>query len=309
MKVLLTSTSFQDTPGEHQKVLYNQGYHVDTLRGPLRSSELIPIISKYDGIICGDDEINEEVIKEGSFAKLKIISKYGVGLDKIDLISAKKYGIPVTNCIGANHIAVSEHVFGLILSFYKNICSENNITKQGKWDRLIGNEIYGKKIGIIGLGRIGKEVSIRAKSFGLNVFAYDIKIDKKFVEDHDIKVINSLSEICQVSDILTLHLTLSIENKNIISKKLIKKYFNKGMILVNTSRGELVDIDGIIWGLEEKIIGAYLTDVLDIEPMPSNYPLTKFDNVIITPHIGSRTYESVERQGLMAVNNLISNLH
>ena len=227
MKVLLTSTSFQDTPGDHQIVLNNQGYDVDTLRGPLKSEELIPIISKYDGIICGDDDINEEVIKKGSMAKLKIISKYGVGLDKIDLISAKKYGIPVTNCIGANHIAVSEHVFGLILSYYKNICLENNITKQGKWDRLIGNEIYGKTIGIIGLGKIGKEVSIRAKSFGLNVIAYDIKIDRKFVEENDINVVNSLSEICQVSNILTLHLNLSIENKNIISIQFLHKFLRK----------------------------------------------------------------------------------
>jgi len=308
MKILLTTTSFQDTPGKHQDLLYEQGYEIDTLRGPVKAEVLSPIISQYDGIICGDDEINEDVIRAGKNGKLKVISKYGIGLDKIDLDSAKKYGVPVTNCPGVNHITVAEHVFALILSFLKNICLEYNITNVGGWERLIGHEIYGKTIGIIGLGRIGKEVAIRSKAFGLKVIANDFVIDEIFNKEHEIHVSKTIEEIFEKSDIVTLHMNLTKENRKCISIDLIINHCKKGLILVNTARGELVDLDGIIYGIENKIIGGYLTDVLDSEPMPKNYPLTNYDNVIITPHIGSRTFESVERQGLMTVNNLIHNL-
>ena len=171
MKILLTSTSFQDTPGNHQVKLNNQNFTVDKLRGPVKAYVLFPIIDKYDGIICGDDEITEEVIRKGKEGKLKVISKYGIGLDKIDLKAAEKFGIPVTNCVGVNHITVAEHVITLMLSFYKNIPWEFNFTKNGQWKRLIGHEIYGKTLGIIGLGQIGKEVAIRADAFGLKILA------------------------------------------------------------------------------------------------------------------------------------------
>lgn len=304
MNILITTTSFQDTPGKHHDALKETGFEIDTLRGPVKADVLVPIISQYDGIICGDDEINKDVISAGYSGKLKVISKYGIGLDKIDLESAKKHKIPVTNCQGVNHNTVAEHVFAIILSFLKNICLEHNITKAGRWKRLIGHEIYGKTIGLIGLGRIGKEVAIRSKAFGLHVLANDLVIDETFVKEYEIEVIKTKEEIFENSDIVSLHLNLTNENRNIITKNLIRQHFKKGLILVNTSRGELVNLDGIIFGIENKIIGGYLTDVLDKEPMPENYPLLKYDNVLITPHIGSRTFESVERQGLMAVKNL-----
>lgn len=305
MKILLTTTSFQDTPGKHHDLLNEQGYEIDTLRGPVKAEVLVSIISQYDGIICGDDEINEEVIIAGKNGKLKVISKYGVGLDKIDLVAAKLHGIPVTICEGANHITVAEHVFALILSFFKNICVENDITKSGQWRRLIGHELFGTTIGIIGLGRIGKEVAKRAKAFGLNVLVHDLVFDDKFIHEHGLDISESLEKVFEKSDIVTLHMNLTNENRGIISKDLILNHSKKGVVLVNVARGELVDIDAVILGLEKRIIGGYLADTLDIEPMPENYPLLKYENVLITPHIGSRTYESVVRQALMAVNNLL----
>ena len=181
MKILVTTTSFQDTPGQHHDLIKSTGYNITYMRGPLSSEALSPHIAEFDGIICGDDHFTEQVIKKGCSGNLKIISKYGIGLDKIDLKAAKNYGLEIRNCKGVNHHAVAEHVFGLLLSFYKNIHTEYTFTKKGIWDRLIGHEIYKKKIGVIGLGQIGKEVVKRSKSFGLDISAFDIKYDDDII--------------------------------------------------------------------------------------------------------------------------------
>lgn len=309
MKVLLTSTSFQDTPGKHQELLSNTGFSITNLRGPLSEEIMLQHISDYDALICGDDEITDRVLKLGAENKLVAISKYGVGLDKIDLLAAKKYNIPISNCLGVNHIAVSEHVIALLLTFYKNIHIENNITREGRWKRLIGHEVYGQNFGIIGLGSIGKEVAKRASAFGMNIFVYDKFIDLEFIKSSNIKVCNSLEELVESVSIISLNLSLNYATKGIFSMNLMKNSVNKNTVLINTARAGLIDLETVIYGLENKILSAYLTDVLEKEPMVENHPLLKFENVIITPHIGSRTYESVERQGTMAVENLLNLLN
>jgi D-3-phosphoglycerate dehydrogenase / 2-oxoglutarate reductase len=308
MKILLTSTSFQDTPGKHQDLLASSGLDVDTIRGPVDKNFLLPIISNYDGVICGDDEYDYEVLKKGKFGKLKVLSKYGIGLDKIDTKSANRLGIIVTNCPGVNHVAVAEHVFGLMLSFFKNIPRELEITKKNKWIRYIGNELYGKKIGVAGLGRIGKEILIRAKSFGLETFAYDKYIDKKFVKDYDIKTIEDERELFSTVDILSLNMNLTSDNKNFVNKKKIENFAKKGLLIINTARGELVNEEAIIFGIKNNLISGYLTDVLVEEPIRENHPFLKYDNIYITPHIASRNYETVVRQGVKAIDNLLKNL-
>lgn len=307
MRILLTSTSFQDTPGKHQELLNTQGFEIDTLRGPVKEELLLPIIGNYDGIICGDDEITSKVIEAGTKGNLKIISKYGIGLDKIDTLAANTFNIPVTNCPGVNQITVAEHFFALLLAFYKNLHIEYNITKQGKWERLIGHELYGKTIAILGLGRIGKEIAIRASSFGLKIKTMDKFPDTIFCGEYKLEVCNKVEELVDQADIVSLNLSLDKESESIINQDLIGK-MKDGVIIVNTARGKLVDLNAIINGLRNKNIGGYLTDVLEEEPMKDNHPLLDFDNVIITPHIGSRTYESVERQGTMAVENLLKHL-
>lgn len=303
MKILLTSTSFIDTPGEHQDRLYNAGLEIDTLRGPVKEAVLLPIISKYDGIICGDDEITRQVIKKGTEGKLKVISKYGIGLDKIDLETAKELNIPVTNCPGVNQVAVAEHIIAMLFSYYKNIHLEYNITKKGSWQRLIGHEVSGKKIGIVGLGRIGKELVIRMQALGLDALVYDPYLDEDFVKQNRIKSADKLEELVLEVDIIALTLPLTEISKGIINSKLLSKA-KRNVVLINTSRALIVDQNSLIGSLKNGKIKAFLTDVLEEEPMIENHPLLQFDNVMITPHIGSRTYESVQRQGLMATENL-----
>jgi len=308
MNILLTSTSFKDTLGKHQTALKETGFNINTIRGPIGESELMPIISDYDGIICGDDYYTRKVLEKGKAGKLKVISKYGVGLDKIDIIAAQELKIKVTNCPGVNHMAVAEHVFALILSFYKNIPSEISYTRKGYWKRLIGQEIFGKKIGVAGLGRIGKEVLLRAKAFGLILYAFDISIDRQFVNNNNVYVCETLEKLMAVADIVSLNMNLTQDNNQCVNNNIIENHTKKGLLLINAARGELVDEKAILYGIDNNILSGYLTDVLYEEPLKSKHPFLEYNNIFITPHIGSRTYESVERQGLMAVKNLVKSL-
>jgi D-3-phosphoglycerate dehydrogenase / 2-oxoglutarate reductase len=310
LKLLVTSTSFQDASGAHQDLLNKQGFEIDNLRGPLTEDELRPVIANYDAIICGDDEYTAEILELGKAGKLKYISKYGVGLDKIDLVQAKELGIPVTNCPGVNQVSVAEHVFALLLSFVKNIHLEYNITKNGGWKRLVSTEIHGQTMGIVGLGSVGKEVAKRANGFGLKVIGLDKYVDPDFIAENPyIQIVASFEELAEKSNIISLHVPHTPETESLINSKIVNHHLKKGVIVINTARGKLVNLTALNQGLDKEIIGGYLTDVLEIEPMLPNDPLKDRENVLITPHIGSRTYESVERQGLFAVNNLLELLN
>lgn len=304
LKILLTSSSFIDTPGSHQELLNSKNFNLIKIRGPLKESELLKVIEEVDAIICGDDELTREVLIKGKKSQLKAISKYGIGLDKIDLLTASELNIPVANCKGVNHTTVAEHVFALLLSFTKNIIQEDAFIKNSQWNRLIGTELFGKKIGIIGTGNVGKEVIKRALSFGMTVIGFDKNPDFNFSKIYNFDYCNDLEILLSDCDILSLNIPLSPTEKKIITNETLS-VLKKGVIIVNTARAGLVDQDAIISGIENNIIGGYLTDVLEEEPMIANHPLIKYKNVLITPHIGSRTHENVVKQGTMAVENLI----
>lgn len=306
MKVLVTTTSFQDTPGKHHTLLKEQNYELDFARGPIKESELLRVIEQYDAVLCGDDEYTREVLLKGKSGRLKYISKYGVGLDKVDLVAAKELGIPVTNCPGVNQISVAEHVLALLFSFEKNIHLQYQSTQEGSWKRLTGNEIFGNTIGIIGLGAIGKELAKRSSALGLNVMTHDIVKDESFLNDHnEVLFVDDINQIYSEADIISLHIPHTTTTERIINTQVIEEKLEKNPIIINASRGMLIDTEAMIAGLKKGKVRGYLTDVLVTEPMTHDEKLKGLDNVIITPHIGSRTYQSVERQGLMAVKNLI----
>ena len=304
-KILLTSTSFQDTPGGHHTLLASQNYELTTLRGPLSEVVMLEVIDQYDGIICGDDEITRAVIKKGVDKQLKIISKYGSGLDKIDLQAAREFKIPVTSCPAVNQTTVAEHVFALLLSFVKNIVEENNLIQDQQWKRLIGRDLYGKIFGIIGTGNVGKEVVKRACAFGMQVIALDKYPDSEFAKNNNFKYVDSLEELLRLSDIVSLNVNLDKLTRNLIDDKAVDLMKDQ-VIIVNTARAQLVNQKAILAGIESGKIGGYLTDVLENEPMEKNHPFLNNKKIMITPHIGSRTYENVVKQGSMAVENLIN---
>jgi D-3-phosphoglycerate dehydrogenase len=309
MKILLTTTSFQDTPGKHHNLLNSQNWDIDYLRGPVEESVLLPIIHKYDGVICGDDEYTREVIKAGKEGKLKVLSKYGVGLDRIDLEAAKEFGVGVTNVPGINQVSVSEHVIALLFTFSKNIHLQYNSVQAGSWKRGIGSEIQGKTLGIIGLGAVGKELGKKAGALGMKVIAYDIFKDQEFLDKYsDINFTTDINDIYSKCDVISLHLPHTKQTDKLINNIVINKKLKKQPIIINTSRGRLIDPMAIISGLKNNLIKGYLCDVLEDEPILEDEILLGLENIIITPHVGSRTYENVEKQGLKSIQNLIEKI-
>ena len=305
-RILLTTTSFQDTPGEHHQMLEEEGFEIVRERGPLPESRMLELVAKadFDGWLIGDDAITRAVIQK-SLPRLQVISKYGIGLDKVDVKSATEFKLPVTFCPGVNHTTVAEHVFGLMLAIYRDIVPQCNYVKSGNWKRLTGHELFGKTIGIIGLGRIGKEVSSRARAFGMNVIAFDLYWDDKFAQQYSVQRANSIEDVLKVADIVTLHTNLTDETRHLMNAKRLAM-MKKGSVLINTARGELVETNDVVSALKSGQLLGYGADVLESEPPPKDHPLFACPNAVLTPHIGSRTYESVARQAKMAAQNLIN---
>jgi D-3-phosphoglycerate dehydrogenase len=308
MKILLTSTSFQDTPGIHHDLLDSYNFEVVKMRGPLKEEMILSVIADFDGVICGDDEITRRVIEKGAKSKLKILSKYGIGLDKIDLVAAKEFNIPVTNTPGVNNTTVAEHVFALMLSYSKNIIKENELIQSQSWTKLIGIELFQKTLGIIGLGHVGKEVAKRGAAFGMKIIAFDKFVDADFVDKYDVEISTSIEDLVAKVDFLSLNASLNKETRELININNIQKC-KKDIVIINTARAGLVNNEAILFGLDNNFIKAYLTDVLEEEPMILNHPFLSYENIIITPHIGSRTYENVVRQGTWAIKNLVKHLN
>jgi D-3-phosphoglycerate dehydrogenase len=237
-----------------------------------------------------------------------VLSKYGIGVDKIDVKTCTEFGVPLLFTPGVNHTTVAEHTFLLLLALEKNFLFHTDSTRAGGWKRKTGHELLEKTIGIIGLGRIGKEVAVRARAFGMTVIAYDVYWDEKFATANNVKRAATIDEIYAASDYISLHTNLTPETRDMISAKSFAK-MKKGVLILNCARGEIVHTADMVEALKSGQVGGYGTDVLDEEPPKADHPLLKLPNAIVTPHIGSRTAESVQRQAVAAVTNLIRAMH
>lgn len=309
-RILLSTTSYQDTPGPHHALLESQGFEIVRERGPLPESAMLDLSGEFDAFLCGDDAITRAVI-EKSLPRLKVISKYGIGLDKIDVAHATEKRIPVLNTPGVNHTTVAEHTFGLLLGITKKIIENAVDVSAGKWvagwKKPVGHEILGSTMGIIGLGRIGKEVATRAKAFGMSVIAYDPYFDEAFAAEHGVKRCASMDEVLLEANVVSLHCFLDENTRGMINREKIAE-MKDGVVVLNCARGELVETDDIREALVSGKVGGYGADVLDEEPPRAGHPLFDAPNCVITSHIASRTYESVERQAMRATHNLINYL-
>ena len=303
-RVLLTSTSFQDTPGSHHDLLRSAGWEVATARGPLSEPDTLALMGEFDGYICGDDAVTAAVL-DRALPRLKVISKYGIGTDKIDLAAATAAGIPVLFTPGVNHTTVAEHAFLLLLALERNLLFHTDSTRSGGWKRRTGFELLGKTMGIVGLGRIGKEVAVRAKAFGIHLVGHGRHWDDAFAAAHGIRRMRTIEELLAVSDYVSLHTDLKPETHNLICAASLTK-LKPGALIVNCARGEVVNSADVAAALKSGQLRGYATDVLDQEPPPADHPLTNLPNCIVTPHIASRTAESVQRQASCAVENLLN---
>lgn len=307
MKILLTTTSLQDTPGKHHDYLAKSGFELVRARGPLSEQQMLDLIAKegsVDGLLNGDDEITARVI-DALLPRLKVIAKYGIGLDSIDVKYATSKKIAVLFTPGVNHTTVAEHTFGLMIALAKGFGVHLASTRAGGWKRVTGTELAGKTIGVIGMGRIGKEVIKRAVAFDMHPVAFDVHWDEQFARQYNVRRVASADDILKECDIVSLHMNLTDENREYINKARIAT-MKKGAMLINTARGGLVNEQDVADACKSGQLGGYAADVVGKEPMTRPHPFDGIDNIIITPHIASRTFESVERQAMRASTNIVS---
>jgi D-3-phosphoglycerate dehydrogenase len=302
-RILITTTSFQDTPGKHHDLIADAGFEVERARGPLAEPEILALVGSFDAIICGDDAFTRPVLQK-CLPRLKVLSKYGIGVDKIDLAAATDLKIPVCFCPGVNHVTVAEHTFGLLLSLTRLIPQQDAIVKKGEWKRSTGRELAGKTLGILGLGRIGKEVAKRALAFEMKVCAFDLYWDEAFAKQFPVERKQTAEEVLRASDVVSLHMNLTGENKEFVNAARIAT-MKRGAYLLNCSRGGLIHEGDVAAALKGGQLGGYGADVVEPEPIAKTNPLLGAPNVVLTPHVASRTFESVERQATMAAENLI----
>ena len=305
-RILLTTTSFQDTPGPHHAALAATGWEIVTARGPLSEADTLALVGEIDGYLCGDDAITRQVIEKAT-PRLKVLSKYGIGVDKIDVAACTAKGIPLLFTPGVNHTTVAEHCFLLMLALEKNLLFHTDSTRTGGWQRATGHELMGQTIGIVGMGRIGREVAIRARAFGMPVVGYDLHWDDAFAAAHGIKRAAGLVDLFGLADIVSLHTNLTPETRDLVRAETIRQ-MKPGVLIVNCARGEIVNSADMADALRSGRVRGYGTDVLDIEPPPAGHPLTNLPTCLVTPHVGSRTHESVQRQAMAAVTNLLNGM-
>jgi D-3-phosphoglycerate dehydrogenase / 2-oxoglutarate reductase len=313
MRILLTTTSYQDTPGKHHDILAASGLEVICGRGPLQEAAMLELIRSnggFDGLLNGDDLITSKVIDEAISAKtpLRVIAKYGIGLDSIDVKYATSKKLPVLFTPGVNHTTVAEHTFLLMVAIAKHFWPHLRSTKKGEWKRITGNELFGKTIAILGMGRIGKEVAKRARAFEMNVKGFDLYWDEGFAKACSVDRCTTAEDAVQDADFVSLHMNLDENNRHFINKTRIAA-MKKGVVIVNTARGGLVNEQDVADACRAGQLGGYAADVLEHEPQKPGHPFTEIDNIVITPHVASRTFESVERQAMRATLNIVNFLN
>lgn len=301
-RVLITARSVAAN-GQARSVLESAGHepilHVQDR--PHSETEMLPIIRGMDAAIVGLDAITSQVIAAGT-PSLKIIARNGVGYSNVDLKAAADLRIPVTLTPGANTISVCELTMGLMLALARNIVPQNDEVHRGGWGRIMSSELYGKTLGIIGMGHVGFEVARRAHAFGMNIVAFDI-IQRPELSQYDVKYV-SIEDVFRAADFLTLHTPATPATRNLVNAQTLAT-MKKTAFIINTARGELVHEADLYDALAKRSLAGYAADTFVQEPPATNHPLLSLSNVVFTPHCGAYTKEAVERSSVTAAQEVV----
>lgn len=304
MKLLITSNIPEKIYDELDKN-FEISYHDSNV--PLSKEEIIEMIKAQDALLCPlSDKIDREVIDAGD--NLKIIANYGAGFDNIDIDYAREKGIVVTNAPApASAVSTAELTFGLMLAAARKIVSGDKVTRAGEFygwrpTFYLGSQLKGKTLGIIGLGNIGKNLAKRARAFEMKVVYYSRTRKEDFEREFDIEYLDR-DEVIRSADFLSLHTAFVPDLRHMISKKELEM-MKKSAILINASRGPIVDEDALADALIENVIAGAALDVYEFEPRV-NDKLMDLDNVILAPHLGNATFEARLEMGENAKDNLI----
>lgn len=265
----------------------------------LKDEYLVEFLKDADKAIIALEVINEKILSK--LPNLKVIGKYGVGLDMIDLQAMRNFNVSLGWTEGVNKRSVSELVVSLTISLLRLVPLANRQALAGDWKQHVGTLLSGKTVGIIGCGNIGKDLVVLLQNFNCHIIAYDIKNYYDFYKTFNVEAAN-LDQLLKESDIVTLHLPLNDSTRNILNESKLMM-MKSSAVLINTARGGLVDEEVLKNMLKNRLISAAAFDVLLEEP-PTDYELIRLDNFFVTPHIGGGSKESIISMGMAAINGL-----
>jgi D-3-phosphoglycerate dehydrogenase len=270
----------------------------------LQEEQIVSLGRDANVLIVGMERVSRKVME--SIKGLKIIVVHGVGVDNIDLKAATERKIFVANAPGTNTEAVADLAFTLLLGVARKVIKAHQTVSANRWENVIGYELYGKTLGLIGFGNIGKAIAKRAGGFDMEVLVYDPYVDSKQVEALSARV-SSLEEILTKADFISLHAALNEKTRKMIGKEQLS-LMKRTAILVNTARGGLIDTIALIDSLKNNEIAGAGLDVFDPEP-PDGELFGGLDNVVISPHMGAFTYDALRRTGMIVTQNILDAYH
>jgi phosphoglycerate dehydrogenase-like enzyme len=305
-RVLITPRAFLDLDGEHKNILKQAGYEIVANPRPrvLTEDEMAAYVAGMEALIVGEDPVTHRVLDRAT--GLKVISKFGTNVENIDVDVAAARGIPVTFTPGVTHPAVAELTMGLMFALLRGIPQMDRDIRSGKWASVQGVELMGKTLGIVGLGGIGKEVAKRALALGMNVMAFDMHPDVEFAEQEGVEYVPA-DELLKNSDVVTLHLDFNQDTKGWLSKMRVAR-MRPGCYLINTARPELIDEGAVLDALRGQRIRGAAFD-LPSDEAPFTVPLLSQENVLVTGSSASNTEETLQRQAIMAAENVVAVLN
>jgi D-3-phosphoglycerate dehydrogenase len=307
-KIFVASRSFGKVVDDGVKLLRKEGEIIGNPYGrALSSDELRENVRNVDAALLGNDTCDANVLNSSS--KLIVVSRHGIGVDSIDLKSATENGIVVANTPKVNTTAVVEHTMALMLAILRKIPGADLSLKSKNWEGLkfVGEELAGKKLGIIGLGAIGKHVAKRAKAFGVEIL-YTDEVRDTLLEEELGMLFVPLHDLLRVSDVISIHVPLTSDTRGLIGRSEIL-LMKKGVYIVNTARGGIVDADALAEGLRSGHIAGAAIDVFDTEPPDFTSPLFNAEGIVMTPHIGAYTIEAIRRMDRVAAENIVKAFH
>jgi glyoxylate reductase len=276
---------------------------------PPRDEILRNVVNK-DALLCSLSERIDKEVMETAGPKLKVISTLSTGYDHVDVKEARKRGIRVTYTGEVLSDATADLTFALILTVSRKVIQADNFIRQKKWivgwapDLFLGSNVYGKTLGLIGIGRIGKAVAKRAKGFDMSIIYHNRRrADPKLEAEIGAKYVN-MDTLLRESDYISIHVSLNAESVHLIDESKLKRMKNTAF-LINTSRGQVVDERSLIKAIKNKWIAGAALDVFEKEPLDSNSPLIRMENVVLLPHIGSATYQIRSKMSETAAQNII----
>lgn len=302
-RVLVTGRNFASVTPDFNYFI-ERGYEIveNPYKGRMpNEEELCAVIGDVDAILVGNDRISAKVL--ACAKRLKVVAKSGIGVDNIDVDRCSEMGIAVVNVPGTTAIPVAELTIAMMLNISKLIMYTNRRVMGGMWPVDRGHDVFGKKLGIVGFGRIGQQVAKRAKAFDMELYAYDPFMNHEKAEELGV-IESSLDEITEQCDYITIHVPKTPENVNLFDAARIAR-MKKGSYLINCARGGLVDEEALYHALQSGWLAGAAMDVLAVEPPVSRPKLFDCENFLITSHSGGNSQESISETSRVAANNII----